>query len=98
MNLLKLFRDKSFTDKLPVTLKLPVMVEEPVIKEEPVKINVSIEENVEPPDTISEPLITAPLDAVTDEKWASLPLTINLFQVGNSYSILTVIGFISQYI
>ena len=36
MNLLKLFRDKSFTDKLP--------------------------------DTISEPLITAPLDAVTDEK------------------------------
>jgi hypothetical protein len=40
----------------------------------------------------------APLDAVTDEKWASLPLTISFFQVGNSYSVLTIIGFIVQYI
>ena len=73
-------------------------VDEPVILAEPVRIRVSIEENVELPETTREPLIIAPLDAVTDEKWAPLPLTISFFQVGNSYSVLTIIGFIVQYI
>jgi hypothetical protein len=78
--------------------RLPVIIEEPLIREEPVRVSVSIEENVELPETTREPLIMAPLDAVTDEKWASLPLTISFFQVGNSYSVLTIIGFIVQYI
>lgn len=78
--------------------RLPVIIEEPLIREEPVRVSVSIEENVELPETTRGPLIMAPLDAVTDEKWASLPLTISFFQVGNSYSVLTIIGFIVQYI
>ncbi len=78
--------------------RLPVIIEEPLIREEPVRVSVSIEENVELPETTREPLIMAPLDAVTDEKWASLPLTISFFQVGNSYSVLTIIGFVVQYI
>jgi hypothetical protein len=81
-----------------VMFRLPVIIEEPLIREEPVRVSVSIEENVELPETTREPLIMAPLDAVTDEKWASLPLTISFFQVGNSYSVLTIIGFIVQYI
>jgi|688.fasta_scaffold285313_2 hypothetical protein len=67
---------------LPDSSKLPVIVEEPV------RINVSIAENVELPDTTKEPLIIAPFDDVTDDRWASLPLTITLFQVGNYHSIL----------
>ncbi len=65
---------------------------------EPVRVSVSIAENVELPETTRDPLIMAPLDAVTDENWALLPLNITLFQVGNSYSVLTVIRFIVQYI
>ena len=76
--------------------RLPVIIEEPLIREEPVRVSVSIEENVELPETTREPLIMAPLDAVTDEKWASLPLTISFFQVGNSYSVLTIIVFVVQ--
>jgi hypothetical protein len=74
------------------------MFVEPEIFAEPVRVRVSIEENVELPETTRDPLIMAPLDAVTDEKWASLPLTISFFQVGNSYSVLTIIGFVVQYI
>jgi hypothetical protein len=65
---------------------------------EPVKVSVSIEEKFESPNTPRDQLIMAPLDAVTDENWALLPLNITLFQVGNSYSILTIIRFIVQYI
>ena len=68
--------------------RLPVKVEEPVIIEEPVNIRVSTLDKVELPETISDPLIIRPLDAVTDAKCASLPLTITLFQVANYYSIL----------
>jgi hypothetical protein len=71
---------------LPDSSKLPVIVEEPV------RINVSIAENVELPDTTKEPLIIAPFDDVTDDRWASLPLTITLFQVANYYSILLLSG------
>lgn len=78
---------KSFTKILPVILKLPVTTEEPLIMEEPVNIKVSIAENVELPDTMSDPLMTAPLDAVTDARCAPLPLTITLFHLANYYSI-----------
>jgi hypothetical protein len=79
-------------------LTLPVKLVDPEILAEPVRISVSIPEKVELPETTREPLTMAPLDAVIDENWALLPLNITLFQVGNSYSVLTVIGFIVQYI
>jgi hypothetical protein len=82
----------------PLIARLPVIFVEPEMFAEPVRVRVSIEENVELPETIREPFIMAPLDAVTDENWALLPLNITLFQVGNSYSVLTVIGFVVQYI
>jgi hypothetical protein len=62
-------------------------VEEPLIKDDPVRIKVSIPENIELPKTSSDPLTMAPLDAVTDARCASLPLTIILFQLANYYSI-----------
>ena len=83
---------------LPVIFKLPVIIEDPLIKEDPVSIRVSIAENVELPETTSDPLITAPLEAVTDDKCASLPLTIIFFQLAKYYSVLSIIWFISQYL
>jgi hypothetical protein len=76
----------------PTTLTLPVIFAEPV------RVRVSIAEKVELPETKRDPVIIAPPDAVTDDNSAALPLNIALFQVGNSYSVLTVIGFIVQYI
>ena len=93
-----MFRLKSFTEILPVIPKLPVTIEEPLIKEDPVSMRVSMAENVVLPETTSEPLTTAPLEAVTDDKCASLPLTIIFFQVANYYSILSDIWFVSQYL
>ena len=93
-----MFEVKFFTEILPVISKLPVITEDPLIKEDPVSIRVSIAENVELPETTSEPLMTAPLEAVTDDKCALLPLTIIFFQVANYYSILSNIWFISQYL
>ena len=87
----RLFEVKSFTKILPVTFKLPVIVEEPLTIDDPVSMRVSIAENVELPETTSEPLITAPLEAVTDDKCASLPLTIIFFQLAKYYSILSII-------
>lgn len=66
---------------------LPVTIEEPLITEEPVKIRVSTADNVVLPDTMSEPLMITPFDAVTDVKCASLPLTISFFQLANYHSI-----------
>lgn len=81
-----MFDDKSFTKILPVILKLPVITDDPLIREDPVRMRVSTAENVELPDTKSDPFITAPFDAVTDAKCASLPLTISFFQLANYHS------------
>lgn len=83
-----MFRDKSFTEILPVISRLPVIVEEPLTIEDPVKISVSTAENVELPETENDPLTMAPLDDVMDDRCASLPLTISFFQVANYYSTL----------
>ena len=69
-------------------MREPVIFQLPVTKPEPVKMRVSIAENVELPETVSEPLTIAPVDAVIDANSALLPLTITLFQVANYYSIL----------
>ena len=63
------------------------MFQLPLTYPDPVNMSVSIEENVELPETVSDPLIIAPFDAVTDAKCAELPLTIIFFQVDNYYSI-----------
>lgn len=73
-------------------LTLPVTFQLPETNPEPVKIKVSTVENVELPETVRGPLIDTPLDAVTDERCASLPLTISFFQVANYYSILLISG------
>lgn len=72
-------------DKLPVSFVLPINVFEPVVNKDPVTVCVPI--NNEEPVTTNEPLIIDPFDAVTDVKWAVLPLTINFFQLANYYSI-----------
>ena len=73
----------------PVTLKLPVTFQLPDTIPEPVSMSVSTAEKVELlPETIRDPLIIAPLDAVIDDKSALLPLTITLFQVANYCSIV----------
>lgn len=73
-------------------------MDEPLTREDPVSIRVSMAENVVLPETKSDPLITAPLEAVTDDKCASLPLTIIFFQLAKYYSILSIIWFVSQYL
>ena len=61
-------------------------------------MRVSIAENVELPETASDPLIMAPFDEVTADKCAELPLTITLFQVANYYSNLLISGLFSIHI
>lgn len=73
-------------------------MEDPLTKEDPVSIRVSIAENIELPETISDPSMMAPLEAVTDDRCASLPLTIIFFQLAKYYSILSIIRFIPQYL
>lgn len=53
----------------------------PEINPDPVNISVSIPEKVELPETLSDPLIIVPLDAVSDVRCAELPLTTIFFQV-----------------
>ena len=72
-------------------------MDEPLTMDDPVKTSVSTAENVELPETENDPLTMAPLDAVMDDRCASLPLTISFFQVANYYSIVF-IGFVSQHL
>jgi hypothetical protein len=74
------------------------MTEEPLISDDPVSISVSIAENVELPETKSDPLMIAPFEAVIDANSTSLPLTISLFQLANYYSICSVVLFVFQYL
>ena len=64
-------------------MREPVIFQLPVISPDPVSIRVSTPENVELPETLRDPLITDPFDAVTDERCAALPLTIIFFQLDN---------------
>jgi len=75
----------------PDTVKLPV------INPDPVNMSVSIPEKVELPETLSDPLTIAPLEAVTDAKCAALPLTIIFFQVDNYYSVFNLYPNIYKY-
>ena len=72
-----LIRNEPVTSEYPFTFQLPVTYPEPV------SMSVSIPEKVELPVTLRDPLTIAPLDAVTDERCAALPLTIIFFQLDN---------------
>ena len=57
-------------------------------------MSVSIEENVELPETANEPLMTAPLDAVTEFNMASLPLTMSFFQLAKITPFQIMVGLV----
>ena len=67
---------------------IPFIRNDPDISTEPVITRLSTPSNNELPDTKRDPLTTAPLDAVIEDRCALLPLNITLFQDDNFYSIV----------